>query len=315
MKIKKISQSAGVVADVTSSLNSDSTVNALSAAAGKELDNKIDNLIIPSVEDSLTSNATDMALSANQGYILDRTKTNQLMRQKTLNTVGWYRVAKYEGSSAIARSFIVHINSVYSYAQNTSITLLINMVYNRVKIVNLSHIYQTNVVSKVRMVQENDDMYFEIYYNNSTQNNVFINFTDSYNTVSGGTKIQLLDYEAATSTATVLDELPITYFDTGIEYPTNEFLGTVQKRIWKKRISVGNLPNADRKNILHNLTNVTILDIQGYIMNSSGTTTQTIDGANAASISYYATESAIVIHTTGDWSDFSGYVTIYYVKN
>lgn len=42
MKIKKISQSAGVVADVVNSLDSDNAVNALSAAAGKELNNKIE---------------------------------------------------------------------------------------------------------------------------------------------------------------------------------------------------------------------------------------------------------------------------------
>lgn len=37
MKIKKISQSAGIVANVVNSLNSDSSVDALSAAAGKQL--------------------------------------------------------------------------------------------------------------------------------------------------------------------------------------------------------------------------------------------------------------------------------------
>ena len=40
MKIKKISQSAGVIADVVNSLDSNSAINALSAAAGKELNRK-----------------------------------------------------------------------------------------------------------------------------------------------------------------------------------------------------------------------------------------------------------------------------------
>lgn len=74
MKIKKISQSAGVVADVVNNLNSDSTIDALSAAAGKELNEKIDNLELPDttvIEDNLTSTSTTSALSANQGKILN----------------------------------------------------------------------------------------------------------------------------------------------------------------------------------------------------------------------------------------------------
>ena len=44
MKIKKINQSAGVVASVVNSLTSDSTTDALSAKQGKELKNLIDNI-------------------------------------------------------------------------------------------------------------------------------------------------------------------------------------------------------------------------------------------------------------------------------
>lgn len=43
MKIKKINQSAGVVANVTNSLNSDSSIDALSAAAGKKLKEEFNN--------------------------------------------------------------------------------------------------------------------------------------------------------------------------------------------------------------------------------------------------------------------------------
>lgn len=41
MKIKKINQSAGVIANIVNSLDSNSTIDALSAAAGKELNEKI----------------------------------------------------------------------------------------------------------------------------------------------------------------------------------------------------------------------------------------------------------------------------------
>lgn len=51
MKIKKISQSAGIVADVVNSLDSDSAVNALSAAAGKELNEKINNYNLKTYND------------------------------------------------------------------------------------------------------------------------------------------------------------------------------------------------------------------------------------------------------------------------
>ena len=37
MKIRKTSQSAGVVANIVNNLNSDSAIDALSAAAGKEI--------------------------------------------------------------------------------------------------------------------------------------------------------------------------------------------------------------------------------------------------------------------------------------
>ena len=41
MKIKKVDQSAGVVANVVDNLNSNSAIDALSAKMGKELSNKI----------------------------------------------------------------------------------------------------------------------------------------------------------------------------------------------------------------------------------------------------------------------------------
>ena len=41
MKIKKVQQSAGVTANVVNSLDSNSTIDALSAAAGKELNEKV----------------------------------------------------------------------------------------------------------------------------------------------------------------------------------------------------------------------------------------------------------------------------------
>ena len=79
MKIKKISQSAGLIANVADSLNSNSTVDALSANQGKILNEKIEGLNIPKateVVDNLTSSSSTSALSARQGKILSERMDN-----------------------------------------------------------------------------------------------------------------------------------------------------------------------------------------------------------------------------------------------
>lgn len=94
MKIKKISQSAGVIANVVDSLESNSSVDALSAAMGKELQNNIN-----SVDNTVETRAKEIANEAlNKVGLYGQCKA---ITGKDLNTDLAHFSGFYMGSSLV----------------------------------------------------------------------------------------------------------------------------------------------------------------------------------------------------------------------
>lgn len=250
-------------------------------------------------------------------------KLDKMVVQKILNTAGWYRVAKYEetetaGNGQNAMSFIAIINTRYGNNANMSAILGINIVYSYAKITNLSSKARDNaVITKARVVSDNGVEYLEIYYNANQGNLVSVNIIGQ-SEYDNRNNIAMLDFEAPIDIVTVLDELSIGEFTTGVEYATNEFLDG--KRIYKKRINCGTLPNTTIKRINHNIQSINeITDFSGYGKAESGA----VFGfnwynQNVETIQYcnlQVTKTEIVISSNYDTTMYTGYVTICYTKN
>lgn len=107
------------------------------------------------------------------------------------------------------------------------------------------------------------------------------------------------------------------YITTNSENETNQFIDG--KRVYRKRIPTGTLPNNTFKNISTGLTNVDIIKIEGLVKNSSGSifplpfvTTSGI--TNNIQVNMTSNGSNIQISAGIDRSSYSGYVDIYYIK-
>lgn len=101
---------------------------------------------------------------------------------------------------------------------------------------------------------------------------------------------------------------------TGQEVKTNEIIDG--KRVYKKRINCGNLPNATSKYVNTGLTNVTFVKIEGSASSWSGLIPLPyVNLTENYSICIYTEDSNIVIITQNDRSGYIGYITVYYTKN
>lgn len=101
----------------------------------------------------------------------------------------------------------------------------------------------------------------------------------------------------------------------GQEEPTNEFIG--DKRVYVKRLDIGNLPNATSKNVNHGLSNVQIERLEGVATNN-GLQALPLPFASereaSSSIRLQSWSSYITVYTGTDRSAFTGVVDIYYTK-
>ena len=120
---------------------------------------------------------------------------------KSLDTQGWYRVAKLE-----QKGYLVNIHTLYNNTNNMSTMLAINITYRNAKIAELSTKENASwpIISSARVVLDTDnETYLEIYYNFSVSNTVYVE-------LSGNTShAEMLNFEATTNTVTVLDEFSI----------------------------------------------------------------------------------------------------------
>lgn len=88
------------------------------------------------------------------------------------------------------------------------------------------------------------------------------------------------------------------------------------KKIYKKTINIGSLPNATNKNVAHGISSLgIILDMRGIARYTSGISLPLpFVAISQASISLNATSTDIVITTADDRTAASGYVTLLYTK-
>ena len=106
---------------------------------------------------------------------------------------------------------------------------------------------------------------------------------------------------------------------TGQEVATNEYIDG--KRVYRKRINCGNLPNATSKTVSLSLSNVNIIKIEGIAKNSSDASNNLplpyMDPRNLQTCVMLSIISSynIALVTAEDKSYYTAYVTVYYTKN
>ena len=106
---------------------------------------------------------------------------------------------------------------------------------------------------------------------------------------------------------------------TGQEVATNEYIDG--KRVYRKRINCGNLPNATSKTVSLSLSNVNIIKIEGIAKNSSDASNNLplpyMDPRNLQTCVMLGIISGynIALVTAEDKSYYTAYVTVYYTKN
>ena len=102
----------------------------------------------------------------------------------------------------------------------------------------------------------------------------------------------------------------------GQEEPTNQFIDN--KRVYVKRLDIGNLPNATVKSVDHGLSNVKIERLEGVATNN-GLQALPLPFASeqdvSSSIRLQSWGSDVRVYTGTDRSAFTGVVDIYYTKN
>ena len=166
--------------------------------------------------DNLESDSTEAGLSARQGKALseritnvENTKLDKMVVSKELNTAGWYRVAKYNNNGTTSIAFMLNISSLYDYKNNISASMMINITYEKSRITPISTVISYPVITKARIVKENNIYYIEVYYADNTRNPIYIDILNPKGTLA----LSTLDFEAPTDTATVLDEIDIDDFE------------------------------------------------------------------------------------------------------
>ena len=151
----------------------------------------------------------DTPLSSNNLNLMqdniDEGKIEKMAISKSLTTAGWYRVAKTKLQDVYATSLLLNINTLFENEGSVSVTLNVNTVYEKAKIETVNNkITGSSVISKARVVKENGCLYIEVYYAINLKNTVYIDIIEQQNNYT------MLDFEAPTNTATVLDEITIT---------------------------------------------------------------------------------------------------------
>lgn len=101
---------------------------------------------------------------------------------------------------------------------------------------------------------------------------------------------------------------------TGTELMTNEIIDG--KRVYRKRINFGTLPNATSKEVAHGLSNFNLVRIQGIASTSENSNITIPFVHTTATNSVYVVVNAtkIRINAGTDRSSYSAYIDLYYTK-
>jgi hypothetical protein len=90
--------------------------------------------------------------------------------------------------------------------------------------------------------------------------------------------------------------------------------------IYRKTINLGAMPNAAIKNVTHSIVSLDrIIKIEGMVDN--GTNQYPLpavvvnSGTFSEGIEVFVTDTLVKLETTIDWSSYTGYLTIYYLKS
>lgn len=102
---------------------------------------------------------------------------------------------------------------------------------------------------------------------------------------------------------------------TGQECPTNEYHNS--QRVYVKEIDFGTLPNATTKSISIGLTNYNFIKYEASFSSSFTKIMLPITSPTDANQSVYAAIQGanFVVKTNADYSQYTGFVRIYYTKS
>lgn len=130
----------------------------------------------------------------------------------------------------------------------------------------------------------------------------------------------ILTAEQDTANTTFTNGIADTRTNTvvGTAVVTNEYVGG--KRVYKKRIDIGTLPNNTTSNTAHglNLANVTVMRFEGIAKSAANTILglpHVALTALSACISIYLDTTNVGVTTGSDRSGYTGFVDIYYYTN
>jgi hypothetical protein len=83
--------------------------------------------------------------------------------------------------------------------------------------------------------------------------------------------------------------------------------------IYQKTVSLGALPDTTTKNVAHSISGLgTVIKIEGMVDN--GTDQYPLPAVATNGVEIKVDDTNIVIVTTSDWSGFTGYLTVFYLK-
>ena len=104
---------------------------------------------------------------------------------------------------------------------------------------------------------------------------------------------------------------------TGTEYETGRIIDG--KKEYAKRINCGNLPNAEAKYVQTGLQNITLTRaIDGVMLSSNsqrGLPAPSVTAANTIMVYLNGIGTTLTINTQFNWSSYTAYVELFYVKN
>lgn len=98
---------------------------------------------------------------------------------KWIGTAGWYRIARYDFSDGTAFSGTLNIETRYNYSHDMTTMLAVGFTSSNAKIVNLCAILDGIPIPKVRVIQEGNYYYLEIYYQLNVSNYTRIRTSES----------------------------------------------------------------------------------------------------------------------------------------
>lgn len=234
----------------------------------------------------------------------------------TMSSPGWYRVMSvpYPGDGYAT---LVRLYHNYSSGSPSDILLYVNFYKYNPTVTIISNTpgydYNTYTIDDFRITSSADRMYLDLHYALNVANNVSFDAlysTCGYKNVTKFTAENFAPVDDTPAEETIIATASWLNppMGLGVEYRTTERWN--KKLVYRKLINFGQLPNASRKTIFHNIQNVqSIVDIMAIASNGAIMNDMELAGSN-----FTANNSVIACQSSVDQSSFTATVLLKYTK-